>query len=221
MPSNISRKQVYSLKQQYGTILSAMVQQMQTASQTFTETLKGEWADKKSVEALKQYDQNMKGFLLELNQNVAKFRDMLQAVCDNYTAGDRMDKINIPVYHYLKATFLNFTPLDHFEGGDVQGLANDNTSAQVVVDALSTFKTDLTTIKEDAVTQLKGINAFGDPNLQAAVAESAGKVVGILSSHINKTVTDLDKLVGDVVSAYTTTATSSTTAATMQVSTGN
>lgn len=219
MASNISRAQVASLQSSFEEKMSNLVQQMQSASQTFTGVVQKEWADNDSVKALNTYKTNMDGFLEELNTNITAFHDMLQGVCDYYTRNGRMDPITVPAFTKQVATFMEGEPQNTLDG-DRQGLANDNTSADAILTALKNYKTKCNTIRAIVQSSLQSINAFGDPELKQAVAKSGAKIVEILGQHIEKTNKDLDTLIEQAIQSYKDTATNSTTSATMEVSGG-
>ena len=168
-------------------ILRSTAMRMTMRNNEFVDQVSNLWEDQNAVDLFKKHKENMEGFIDELKENGNIFANTVKEIADSYAkAGGISQRLSFTPINIAKNIDVSKIK-EHFtngENGDDFGFINPETGPGQVMEAWESLVQDLKAMAVDAVDQIKGINAFGNTEVQLRLAESAGKVVEILNQHI-------------------------------------
>ena len=183
----LSMKQANRIITEDQRILMETTMKMTSRNQEFVDQVANVWEDQNAVDLFKKHKENMEGFIDELKENGTIFANTVKDIADSYAkAGGMSERLSPPPMRLPKQ--IDVSKIKEYftngENGDDFGFVNPETGPSQVMEAFKNLVQDLKNIASEAVNEIKGINAFGNTEVQLRLAESAGKVVEILQNHI-------------------------------------
>ena len=199
----LSMREAGSVIEKINNILAGAINKMQTKNDDFVKQISLVWEDQNAVDYMKVHQANLLEMVRELEKNNKIYADAIKNIALAYAKTGAMVGATVGVEAAkLPATFGISQVQNHFETGDEFGFKNPESGADQVMDAFSTLVREVGQIAGDAVSQIKGINAFGNTDVQLNLAQSAGTMIGILKDHLDRANTQIRQYVDATARAY-------------------
>ena len=201
----LSVKQADKIIDDANKIMTYCVNKMEEKNEIFVKKVSTIWEDKNAVEYMKTHKNNFDSFVKELSDNNKVFAEKVQEIANAYIEAGGMSVSVTAAPVTLTANFIINAVKEFFTNGensDEFGFKNPTSGADQVMDAFAELKTSLEKVASDVVNQIKGINAFGNLNVQLNLAQSAGTVVDILNNHIYTAEQEIREYVGQTFQKY-------------------
>ena len=201
----LSGKQAENIIEKANEIMTLCVKKMEESNDAFVKKLSTIWEDKNAVDYMKLHKKNFDAFVKELGDNNKVFAERVRDVANAYIKAGGMSVSIAATAIGLTANFAIESVKEFFTNGensDDFGFKNPDSGAEQVMDAFKELKTALEKSASDAVNQIKGINAFGNINVQLNLAQSAGTIVGILKDHVNVAEKQIKQSVEETAKGY-------------------
>lgn len=183
----LSAKQADRIIDEVNKIMTLCVKRMEEKNDIFVKKVSIIWEDKNAVNYMKAHKNNFDALVKELSDNNKVFAERVREIANSYIKAGGMSVSVSANSIVLSANFSIEAVKEFFINGDNSddfGFKNPSSGAFQVVDAFDELKISLEKNVSDVINQIKGINAFGNTNVQLNLAESAGTIVEILNSHI-------------------------------------
>ena len=170
-------------------IVESSIKKFENAHDTLITKLAANWADKFLVDDMGKYQKNLKGFASELNKNTQTFADIIKNVADGYAivGGEKSSGVSSSI-RKVSAEFSVDKIKESFSDGR-KGLKA--TSASTLLASIDAFKATLKGIKASTKSEIKGILAFGNKNVQNKLGDAADKIIEIFSDHVDQSNKDV------------------------------
>ncbi len=212
----LSVKEANRIIEEANKIMSLCQQRMEEKNNEFVKKLSTIWEDKNAVEYMKLHKKNFEGFVEELSGNNKIFAERVKDIADAYIKAGGMAVAVTTAPIALTANFVIDAVKEFFSNGenaDDFGFKDPHSGANQVMDAFAELKQGLEKTANDAISQIKSINAFGNVNVQLNLAQSSGAIVNILNQHIDAAEKQIRDLVDQTAQGYIKIGSSSETAA--------
>lgn len=204
MNETFSASQAKKIASSADSIMDGCVQKIQEKSEQFAKDVSRVWEDKNAV----SFFDELKNLLTQLGENIDRnhsiFVQTLVQIANNYARIGGMPnvsmtskKLSISVdYGMVHETFINSPFPDSF------GFNNVKTAPAIVMQAFNELHRELVSTVNSTVEAIKAIPAFGNQQVQRAIADSAGKIVSLITDAISRLKTDMQKAVNETAKAY-------------------
>lgn len=209
----LSPRQARQIATQFEDIVNRTVKEVQGGFVTFFGDMQQEWEDHYAVELAEKLKQAMEEVTTHLQSNSEAFVTTIEEIAKAYATTGGMTITSIPLPHIVKLSITSNIK-DTFDG-DMFGFKNVDSHDKIAT-AIETLIKTLTGIVAETSSSLKGINAFGNPDVIANLAVSGGKVIQILQDAVNQVKDSTKKNLQAAAEAYKKTGTSAATAANIQ-----
>ena len=199
-------------------ILLACAKQMDTRNDEFVEQISHLWEDANAVKFAQSHKKNMVNFTDELKQNERTFAETVKEIADSYAkvGGIAMRLAIAPI---TLVPVFDISKINEFfkdsANGDDFGFIDPVSGPDKVIEAWNALVADLNKYAAEAVNAIKAINAFGNVEVQLNLAQSAGKIVEILNSHIAESKKQVTDYVGKTAAGYAKVGSAATGAASL------
>lgn len=211
----LSMKQAKNIIETNEEIMANTVRRIEEKNNEFVDKISTIWEDQNAVDFMQLHKRNMEEIINELNNNKDIYANAVKDIADAYArVGGNSDRLtstprklaaNISVER-VKPNFTGSGNDDDF------GFKNPELGAEQVMDAFNELKTSLERIAADATNRIRSINAFGNTQVQLNLAQSSGKIVGIVLGAINASSTGIAQAVAETARRYTSIGQSAETA---------
>ena len=136
---------------------------------------------------MKEHKKSFEDIISQFGNNNKIFAETVKDIATAYIKAGAMSVAVSVMPITLTANILIDKVKEFFANGqntDDFGFKNPQAGAEQVMDAFVTLKTELEKEVNNAVNKIKGINAFGNVQIQNNLAQSAGDMVKILKERI-------------------------------------
>lgn len=184
----LSMNQAIKIMVQTNQIMSNCKAKLEEQNDDFVKRVSELWEDKNAVEYMKAHKKIFEDMIDQLSHNNGIFRDTLAGIADAYAAAGGMAV-------KMTETAVKLTPnilveaVKEFFGdgnGDDFGFKDPVTGPEKVMEAFSTLKSAINNIMSQTITEIKGINAFGNTEVRNNLAQSAGEIVKLFKDRIEQ-----------------------------------
>ena len=183
----LSAKQADKIIERANEIVSTCKQRMETKNNEFVNKISTIWEDKNAVEYMKEHKKSFEDIISQFGNNNKIFAETVKDIATAYIKAGAMSVAVSVMPITLTANILIDKVKEFLANGqntDDFGFKNPQAGAEQVMDAFVTLKTELEKEVNNAVNKIKGINAFGNVQIQNNLAQSAGDMVKILKERI-------------------------------------
>lgn len=212
----LSPSQAKSILNETEKIMNNLQNKILIKNNEFIEKLRQIWEDFNAVEFIKSHKINMESLLCNLGTNTSHFGDTVVDIANSYAkVGGNI--ISVGTIGKLIKPDIDISKVqDHFadgESGDEFGFRNPESGASQTMDAFNNLKNEISQLMTEAVSEINSINAFGNQNVKANLAKSAGKIVEICEEGIKTSENSIKNLIDQTAQSYIKLGTSAETAA--------
>lgn len=182
----LSMKQADKIVEELNKIMTLCKTKIEQEDTKFITKLSKVWEDKNATEFVKEHKKSMDNMMEGLNKNSVIFASTLREICEAYAKAGKMG-IAMAAHTVHLTIALPIEMVKEFFGdgnGDDFGFKDPDKGADQVLDAFDDLAHEISKIASDAVSQIQGVNAFGNTNVQLNLASSAGKIVNIVQESV-------------------------------------
>ena len=209
----LSPRQAQQIAKQFEDVINRIVRNITAGFDTFFEDMQREWEDKYAVELSQKLIQALEEISEHLKQNATAFNQTLDEICKAYAKTGGMSVAGISAPNVAKISTKSGVK-DTFDG-DMFGFKNIDSHDKIVT-SIKELVSKLGQSISEASSGIKGINAFGNPDVIANLAVSGGKVVEILQDAIKQVESSTAKNLEAAATAYRSTGSNAVEAANIQ-----
>ena len=201
----LSVKQANSIINSMNDIARDCCVETERANDEFVDELSRIWEDQNAVDFAKLHKQNVTDMINNLNSNNETYVRTVTDIANSYIkAGGVNEKVNALVakrvaninVDRVKEYFTNTENADDF------GFINPETGVDAIASVYENYEKKIERISLDTSKKIQQINAFGNQDVQLALASSAGKVVDIFLKGVKTETNHLREAVDKTAKNY-------------------
>ena len=209
----LSPRQAVQISKQFEDVINRIARNITAGFDTFFDDMQREWEDKYAVDLSHKLMQALEEISTHLDQNAKAFNQTLDEICKAYAKTGGVSVAGIPAPNVVKISPKSGVK-ETFDG-DMFGFKNVDSHDKIVT-SIKDLVTKLGQSISEASSGIKGINAFGNPDVIANLAVSGGKVVEILQDAIKQVETSTASNLEAAATAYKATGANAVEAANIQ-----
>ena len=198
----LSPRQAKQIGKQYEMIVNQTVKDIQQGFSNFFLDMQNEWEDKYAVDLSKELKDAMDQVTTHLQENSNKFVDTINHIAKAYADTGGITTVGEALLEYVRIDPLQIVAnIKETFDGDMFGFKNVD-SHDRIAESISKLVTKLNSIIGETSSRLRGINAFGNPEVIANISVSGGRIIEILQDAVKDVEEATKKNLEQAANAY-------------------